>query len=229
MQDDFRAVPRVPEAYREIKLSDENSGHVPNLSVSIANVSNESDAQSPRRVTPDQVVAWNMAYWRRKAGLTQQQLGERIGWTNATVSEAERSWNSGRTREFNAHLMLVIATALGVPLTALLLPPEDAGAYEIALPGGTIALMEHIMPDLDADSAVLDAYRNRLARAAETYLAPDWAQAVAAWRGRAGGREELAARAAQLRRRLAVMAALHAEFSDVAQEMEDQAAKEDGQ
>ncbi len=138
-------------------------------------MSNESDAQSPRRVTPDQVAAWNVAYWRKKAGLTQRELGERIGWTHTAVSEAEKTWDSGRTREFNAPLLLALAAALGVPLTALLLPPEDAGPYEIAMEGGTTAHMELIMPDLDAETAVLEAYRERVRRAALAWLAPDLA------------------------------------------------------
>lgn len=119
-----------------------------------------------------------MAWWRKKAGLTQQQLGERIGWTYTAVSEAEKTWDSGRTRKFNAPLLLALAAALGVPLAALLLPPEDAGPYEIAMEGGTAALMELIMPDLDAETAILEAYRERVRRAAVTWLPPDLAAGV---------------------------------------------------
>jgi transcriptional regulator with XRE-family HTH domain len=175
---------------------------VPNLSANIANVNSESDAQ-PRRVTPDQVAAWNMAYWRKRAGLTQAQLGERIGWTNAAVSEAERSWDGGRTREFNARLLLAVAAALGVPLTALLLPPEDAGAYEITLDGGTPALMELIMPDLDGESAVLEAYRARVRRAAVAWLAPDLAADVARLLGVIDDKEFAVVTAVRLRAVLA--------------------------
>jgi transcriptional regulator with XRE-family HTH domain len=135
------------------------------------------DAQ-PRRVTPDQVAAWNMAYWRKKAGLTQRQLGERIGWTHTAVSDAEKTWHGEGTRKFTADLLLPVAAALGVPLTALLLPPEDAGPYEVTLEGGTTALMELIMPDLDDKTAVLEAYRERMQRAAVTWLAPDMASDI---------------------------------------------------
>lgn len=175
---------------------------MPNLSANIANVDDENgttgDAQ-PRRVTPDQVVAWNMAWWRKKAGLTQQQLGERIGWTYTAVSEAEKTWDSGRTRKFNAPLLLALAAALGVPLTALLLPPEDAGPYEIAMEGGTAALMELIMPDLDAETAVLEAYRARVRRAAVAWLAPDLAADISRLLGVIDDKELAAVVVARLR------------------------------
>lgn len=172
---------------------------MPNLSANIANVSNESDAQAPRRVTPDQVAAWNMAYWRKKAGLTQEQLGKRIGWTYTAVSEAEKTWDSGRIRKFNAPLLLSLAAALGVPLTALLLPPEDTGPYEITLGGGTTALMELIMPDLDAETPVLEAYRERMRRAAVAWLAPDLAADVSRLLGVIDDGELAAVTAARLR------------------------------
>lgn len=162
----------------------------------------ESDAQ-PRRVTLDQVAAWNMAYWRKKAGLTQRELGERIGWTHAAVSEAEKTWDSGDTRKFNAPLLLRLAAALGVPLTALLLPPEDVGAYEITIDGGTSALMELIMPDLDAETPVLEAYRERVRRAALEWLKPEFAAGISGLLGLINDKELLALVIAWIRRAVA--------------------------
>ena len=159
----------------------------------------ESDAQ-PRRVTPDQVAAWNMAYWRKKAGLTQRELGERIGWTHGAVSDAEKVWDGESTRKFTANLLLPIAAALGVPLTALLLPPEDAGAYEVAIDGGTAALMELIMPDLDAETEILEAYRDRLRRAALEWLKPHFAAGISGLLGLIDDKGFAALLAAHLRR-----------------------------
>lgn len=80
-----------------------------------------------RHVTMNQLVAYNLAYWRKVAGLTQEEFGERIGWSKAAVSAAERSWDGKRTREFDADLLIAIATELDLPLAALFLPPEDDG------------------------------------------------------------------------------------------------------
>ena len=176
-----------------------------------------------RDVTVNQVVAWNMAWWRKRAGLTQAQLGEKIGWTNTAVSEAERSWDSGRTREFDAHLMLCVAAALGIPMTALLLPPEDAGAYKITLDGGTIALMEHIMPDLDAETAILEAYRERVRRAALAWLAPDLAADISRLLGVIDDKELAVVTAARLRAVLANAGSALEELGKLADRIEEKA------
>ena len=163
-----------------------------------------------RYITVNQVVAWNLAWYRKQVGLTQAELGERIGWTNTAVSEAERSWDGRRTREFDAQTMAAIAAALGVPLMALLLPPEDDGVtarYTITLddgtPQGMAGLMAVIMPDLDAETAVLEAYRARVRRAAEAYLAPDLATDIARLLGVLDDKEFAAVTAARLRAALA--------------------------
>lgn len=80
-----------------------------------------------RPVTVNQIVAWNLAYWRKVAGLTQDQLGERLGWSKVVVSAAERSWEGKRVRNFTADDLVNIAAALELPITALLLPPTDDG------------------------------------------------------------------------------------------------------
>lgn len=81
-----------------------------------------------RRITVNQLVAYNMAHFRKAAGMSQEHLGERLGgWSNAAVSAAERSWDGKRIRQFDADVVAAIALALGVPVIALLLPPPDAG------------------------------------------------------------------------------------------------------
>lgn len=82
-----------------------------------------------RHITINQLVGFNIARWRKAAGLTQAELGEMLGgWSNATVSAAEKSWDGRRIRQFSADEMVAIALALEVPLAALLLPPDDDGA-----------------------------------------------------------------------------------------------------
>lgn len=132
--------------------------------------------ESGREVTVNQVVAWNLARVRRDAGLTQQQLAEKIGWTAASVSEAERSWDGKRTREFSAHDLTVLAFALGVPLAAFFLAPGDAGHWFADGTGtrrGMDELMRRLFPDSEDDSPALDAYRERWNERMARYFAED--------------------------------------------------------
>lgn len=136
-----------------------------------------------RHITAWQLVACNMAPLRRAAGIGQAELGERIGWTGKAVSHAERSWAGERVRHFNAGVMLDIALALGVPLPALLLPPEDdgqgfryvvdypdAGAREISMP----VLMTYVMSEpADDGGPAMDRYRLRYTAAIAAYLDPE--------------------------------------------------------
>lgn len=107
-------------------------------------------------LTVNQIVAWNLAHFRAAAGLTQEELGQRIGWSKAVVSAAERSWDGKRVRQFSADDLLTIATALGIPITAMFLPPEDDGIdvrYYLNVPvcttsDGRVGHLTHTMHDL---------------------------------------------------------------------------------
>jgi len=143
-----------------------------------------------REITVNQVVAWNTARYRRAAGLTQEQLGARVGWSGESVSQAERSFQpAARTREFDAQQTAVLALALGVPLTALFLPPaDDAAAARYVIPGdrGIRYDMRDYMalavtPDGDDDTPVFGLYRERFNTAASRYLDPEWAATVGRW------------------------------------------------
>lgn len=145
-----------------------------------------------RAVTINQVIAWNVAWYRKAAGLTQAALGEEIGWTNAAVSEAERSWDGKRTREFDAHTIAAIAAALGVPLLALFLPPLDDGTdvrYVFTLPDSAADggewdmgdLMALILPDNRDGTTVMARYRSRLTFDVGRYMDAGWAKDVARW------------------------------------------------
>jgi transcriptional regulator with XRE-family HTH domain len=178
-----------------------------------------------RAVTANQVVAWNLARYRRAAGWTQGQLGAAIGWTEDKVSDAERSWHSGRTREFDAQALTVIAVALGIPVVGLLLPPGSDGheeVLEILLPGGRVLDMagymaEAVMPDSDSETFAADAYRARYAAAAEQYLDSGWAETGKRWAGVARTPQAAVDRAAWVRdkqREVAELAAGLADFAD---------------
>lgn len=120
--------------------------------------------RSEPEIDVNQVIALNMARWRKAAGLKQDELGERLGWTNTTVSAAERSADGKRVRQFTAAEALRIAEALGVPLVAMFLPDgKDDGAAE---------LFARLLPDSLTDSPAMTAYREALAAAAQDYLNP---------------------------------------------------------
>ena len=73
-----------------------------------------ADGLPERHVTFSQVVAYNMAHYRRAAGLSQEQFGVRLGgWSAASVSAAERSWDGRRVRKFDADEVARIARAAG--------------------------------------------------------------------------------------------------------------------
>jgi transcriptional regulator with XRE-family HTH domain len=121
-----------------------------------------------RRVTFSQIVGYNITAYRKAAGLTQEELGERLGWTATTVSAAERSWDGKRIRKFDADELPRIAGALGVPVIALLLPPADAGTavrYLIDTEPGRpdiTSLLPRLASAYGDDTAALSAYRRRL-------------------------------------------------------------------
>lgn len=146
--------------------------------------------QNPERVEIDQIVAYNIRRWRREAGMTQEELGEMLGWSAANLSAAERSADSARERRrFDAQTLAELALALGVPLAALFMPPDDN--RERVFPGPRIAdryreprdgtytmrdLMHSIvLPDTGEDSPVMETYRIRFREAGKQYLDEEWA------------------------------------------------------
>lgn len=122
---------------------------------------------SDQRKTVNQVVARNITRWRKAAGLTQEELGKRMGgWSNAAVSAAERSWDGGRRREFDADTIDALAVALGVPVLAMFLPPDDYDGP------GMAELFGRVMPESMDETPAMDAYREALAGSAARYLGP---------------------------------------------------------
>ena len=123
-----------------------------------------------RIVTVSQLVAYNMSAFRKAAGLSQQELGERLGgWSAASVSAAERSWDSKRIKVFDGDEIAQIADALGVPLIAMFLPPEDHGTavrYVLSFPGPQDRDLKYLLDMLltwpDSDSSAMQEFRRRL-------------------------------------------------------------------
>jgi transcriptional regulator with XRE-family HTH domain len=140
-------------------------------------------------VTIDQIVALNIRHWRRAAEMTQEELGERIGWSAANISAAGRSADSGRDRRrLDAHTIASAAIALGVPIVALFLPPPDDGLRQRYLFHNRerdadclsiTDLMDIVIPDSGDDTPVMTAYRERLQGAISAYLDPSFGAQVA--------------------------------------------------
>jgi hypothetical protein len=115
-------------------------------------------AELPERaITPNMLVAFNMARWRQVSGMTQEQVGERLGgWNKTAVSAAERSWDGKRIRQFDADLIASLATMFRVPFPAFFLPPPDDGVNVryvfVTGDGGSIDMGHfflYVMPDPD--------------------------------------------------------------------------------
>lgn len=187
-----------------------------------------------RTLTANQVVAWNLARYRKAAQLTQAELGALIGWTAAAVSDAERSWKGGRTREFDAHALTLIALALGIPVLGLLLPPEGDGqeeAWEMdAGPGrGRIGmagyLSDALIPDgpdePEGDGSALEEYARRYGRSVDAYI-PDPVRNARAmrWMRARHPRAVLAEFAGRLRRQQSAAADAAAFAGDLAAAIE---------
>lgn len=188
--------------------------------------STKSSRPPVRMINANQVVAWNLARYRRAAGLTQQEFGAKVGWSGATVSEAERSWDGKRAREFDAQTLTILATALGVPIIALLLPPYDDGPDEryvidCGRERGQMDMGEYlalaVMPDGDeGDSPATTAYREQYRAVIDRYRDPRWAARAARWVKGMQSTVMLAELAAKLRDRERSLAEASAEFRDLA-------------
>ena len=177
-------------------------------------------------VTVNQVVAWNLAWYRHAAGLTQADLGHAIGWKKSAVSDAERSVSGKWTREFDAHTITVIAGTLGIPISALFLPPDDDGItvrYRVEVPGddGFPILLDMrdllalTLPDYGSDTAAMGAYKDRLRAATARYFDEFWKAEVDRWLDEAGSEELRADFIARLRSRSNRLRAQVAEDDDL--------------
>jgi transcriptional regulator with XRE-family HTH domain len=171
--------------------------------------------------TLHEVVGANTAFYRRTAGLTQRELGARLGWSSQSVSDAENS-----RREFDAAELGAIAWALGVPLIALFLPPPGGGGNGRYKAGPvTLDVAELmtvlVMPDSDDDAPAMQAYRDRFNALAGRWLSPEWAAVVARWTGADDtAPDERAMAAARYRDRAAQLREIAAEDDQTAAAIE---------
>lgn len=87
----------------------------------------------PEKVlSANQLIAFNMWRSRKSSGWSQQEVAELLEkytgrpWSNASVSAAERSWQGGRPRKFDANEVLALSKIFDEPIAYFFLPPEDS-------------------------------------------------------------------------------------------------------
>lgn len=186
-------------------------------------------------ITIDQLVARNVRRWRLAAGLTQEELGARLGWTGpraaANVSAAERSADPSRdARRFDAQALTELSLALSIPIVAFFFPPEDDGQrvrYLFTAAGDERDMSDFmalsVMTDSPDDQPVMQAYRQAWTALAGRYLDEEWQLEVGSWLRpieepelRAERAERLRDAAQQLRDDRAALGRAAAELDDLA-------------
>lgn len=81
--------------------------------------------------TINQLVAYNMTRARRSRGWTQQEVAGRLErytgrpWSKASISAAERAWQGGRPRKFDANELVALSVIFETPVSYFLLPMQE--------------------------------------------------------------------------------------------------------
>ena len=84
------------------------------------------------QITPNQIIAYNLAEARALRGWTQEvaaaELEQHIGarWSKATFSAAERSVDGHRVRKFTADEIVAFSRCFGVPIGFFFMPPPPS-------------------------------------------------------------------------------------------------------
>ncbi|WP_395154775.1 hypothetical protein [Ilumatobacter sp.] len=86
----------------------------------------------PVKITPNQIVAYNLTVARQLRGWTQEkaavELEPYVGarWSKATFSSAERSIDGRRIRQFTADEIVALSRCFGVPIGFFFMPPRPS-------------------------------------------------------------------------------------------------------
>jgi transcriptional regulator with XRE-family HTH domain len=109
---------------------------------------------------------------RLQAGISQTELGKRLGWDQTTVSTYELG-----QRQFAIVDLVRVAEAVGTPLMDLLGPPlEQSGHWVMPRPNGAPVTQTIACPDLpDAHEAVMIIYPTRAVEVVCAQCAKRWA------------------------------------------------------
>ncbi|MGH9271723.1 MAG: hypothetical protein ACRDZ2_10670 [Ilumatobacteraceae bacterium] len=86
------------------------------------------------RLTPNQIVAYNLAQARMWKNWTQDEAAEHLApflgakWSKASFSAAERSVDGQRIRQFSADEIVAFSRGFGLPVGFFFLPPPRGAA-----------------------------------------------------------------------------------------------------
>lgn len=162
---------------RDVWIEADLLGYPPDVDDETGDDGRRPQADLPEReITLNMLAGYNMARWRLAADLTQDELGKLLGdWSKKAVSAAERSWDGGRVRQFDADLLGGLSAALGVPVLAFFFPPADDGeAFRYVLRIGAERLgmrewLTRVLPEADP-SAEDGPWRQAVDAAAARYM-----------------------------------------------------------
>ena len=107
-------------------------------------------------LTPNQVVAWNLAQARAWRGWTQDQAAEALApflwvrWSKTSFSQAERSVAGKFIRNFTADEIVAFARGFELPITWFFMPPPPWAA-----PGRPSRMVAHDDPQFGQPVAML--------------------------------------------------------------------------
>ena len=91
-----------------------------------------AEIEDPVKITPNQVVAFNLTVARQLRGWTQEEAAEKLEpfvgarWSKATFSSAERSIDGRRIRQFTADEIVAFSRCFGVPIGFFFMPPRPS-------------------------------------------------------------------------------------------------------
>jgi hypothetical protein len=91
-----------------------------------------ADTEDPVKITPNQVVAFNLTVARQLRGWTQEEAAVKLEpfvgarWSKATFSSAERSIDGRRIRQFTADEIVAFSRCFGVPIGFFFMPPRPS-------------------------------------------------------------------------------------------------------
>jgi transcriptional regulator with XRE-family HTH domain len=89
-------------------------------------------ARTATTITPNQVIALNLKKLREMRKMTQEQAAEKLSqflpgrWSKQAFSNAERSIEGKRIKQFNADEIIAIARAFEVTISDIFAPPYEA-------------------------------------------------------------------------------------------------------
>lgn len=142
----------------------------------------EADVPNYRGLTPNQVVAHNLALARQHANLTQDQAAEALEpylgrrWSKASLSQAERSVAGKVISKFDADEIVAFARAFNLPIAWFFMPPhpDATGTMRLDTPdtsrGEQLALLIDLVFGDDYTQAFLELRLRSLLEATDPGL-----------------------------------------------------------